>query len=77
MGIGLSGALAGAWISSMIGVNVPNSQLKNFHRAVEQGEILLLVDVPKKRAGDIKELVRQHHPEAGFEGVEPTIPAFP
>jgi hypothetical protein len=77
LGIALAGAGMGAWISSMIGMDVPNRQLKAFTTAVEQGEILMLVDVPKARVEEIEVLVKNHHPEAEIEGTEPTIPAFP
>lgn len=77
LGIALAGAGMGAWISSMIGVAIPNRQLKQFTEAVDRGEILMLVDVPKPRVHEIEELVRSHHPEAEIEGTEPTIPPFP
>lgn len=77
LGIALAGAGMGAWISSMIGVDVPNRQLKAFTDAVERGEILMLVDVPKARVGEIEDLVKSHHPEVDIGGTEPTIPPFP
>lgn len=73
----LLGAGLGAWVSSMIGVSIPNRQLDRFHEAIEQGELLMLIDVPKDRVDEITDLVQQHHPEAHVEGTEPTIPAFP
>jgi hypothetical protein len=73
----LLGAGLGAWVASMIGVSIPNSQLDKFHDAVERGELLMLIDVPKDRVDEITELVKQHHPEAHVEGAEPHIPAFP
>jgi hypothetical protein len=73
----LLGAGLGAWVASMIGVSVPNSHLQKFHDAVEQGQLLMLIDVPKDRVNSITDLVRSHHPEAKIQGTEPTIPAFP
>ena len=61
----------------MIGVDVKNTQIKQFEDAVEKGEILFLVDVPKARVDEIEEMVKKHHPDADIEGTEPTIPAFP
>jgi len=77
LGITLFGAGFGAWISSMIGISLHNSQLKNFEDAIEKGELLFIVDVPKARMGEIRALMKKHHPEAANEGTEPTIPAFP
>ena len=66
-----------AWVSSMIGISAPNSRLKRFEEEIDEGQILMLIDVPKPRVDDITELVRSHHPEAHIEGTEPTIPPFP
>jgi hypothetical protein len=71
------GALVGAWASSMIGVSTPSNRLKRFQSALDQGQILLMVDVPKGRIEEIEARLQQLHPEARLEGVEPDIPAFP
>jgi hypothetical protein len=73
----LMGAGMGAWLSSMIGVGAPNTQLTRFETAVKEGHVLMLVDVPKLRVEEIEQLVKRHHPEADVQGTEPTIPAFP
>ena len=70
---GLLGAGLGAWVASMIGVSVPNTQLKKFEKAIEEGQLLMLVDVPKDRVDEIIELIKSHHPEAHVEGTEPTF----
>ncbi|MEZ5540620.1 MAG: DUF1269 domain-containing protein [Pseudomonadota bacterium] len=77
LGIGLAGAGAGAWVSSMIGISAPSSRLKEFETAIKNGELLMMLDVPKARVEEITDLVRSHHPEAHIEGTEPVIPAFP
>ena len=77
----LAGALAGAgigtWVSGMVGLSAGNTRLKPYEEAIEQGHFLLMVDVPKDKVEKVHELVLKHHPEAEFEGTEPTIPAFP
>lgn len=73
----LAGAGVGAWASSLIGVSVPNTELKRFQNAVESGQILMLVDVPSDREDEIKALIERHHPEVNVAGTEPTKPAFP
>ena len=73
----LAGSGIGAWIASMIGVDVSNSQIKQFEENLKKGEILFLVDVPKERVEKIEAMVKSHHPEADIEGTEPHIPAFP
>ena len=73
----LAGSGIGAWMASMIGVDVANSQIKQFEDDIEKGEILFLVDVPKERVEQIEAMVKSHHPDADIEGTEPHIPAFP
>ena len=73
----LAGAGMGAWLSGMIATDVPNSQLKEFEEAINNGQMLMMIDVPKDRVDEISNLVKKHHPEADMLGTEPTIPAFP
>jgi len=77
LAMGLVGAGMGAWLGGMIGMNVDNSHVKQFQKSIESGQILVLVDVAKNRAEEIEMMVKEHHPDADFEGTEPTIPAFP
>ena len=74
---GLAGVGLGSLMSTMIGLDVPNSRIEKFQDAIESGELLMRVDVPKNRVDEIDELVKKHHPEADIEGTEPTMPAFP
>jgi hypothetical protein len=73
----LAGAGVGAWASSMIGISAPNSRLKEYEKAIADGQYLFLVDVPKDRVEEIEELVKSHHPEAEMHPTEPLIPSFP
>lgn len=77
LGISLAGAGVGAWVSGIIGSSAPNSRLKRFEQAIEEGQLLMVVDVPKDRVDEITELVHKHHAEAEVEGTEPTTPPFP
>ena len=72
-----AGAAIGAWSSGMIGSDVINSRIKPYENAMEKGDILLMIDVPKADVDTITQMVKQHHPEARSEQVDPTIPAFP
>jgi len=73
----LFGAIMGAWVSSMIGVDVRNTQIEQFDPQIEKGEILLMVDVAKTRVVTINEMVHRLQPKAQLAGTEPQIPAFP
>ena len=77
LGSGLVGALFGAWVASMVGVAVPNSRLTQFTRAIDEGRILLMADVPEHRLDEIRALLNARHPEAEDRGIDPHIPAFP
>jgi hypothetical protein len=60
----------GAWVSSMIGISIPNPTVEKFEEAIKAGEILLIIDIPKVQEEDIKQKIKQHHPEALIEGVD-------
>jgi hypothetical protein len=75
--LALAGALFGVWVASLVGATVPNSRLKQFRAWIDQGKLLLMVDVPFTEQERIVEIVRRRHPEAVPGGTEPTIPAFP
>jgi len=75
--LAMFGAGFGAWSASLIGVSTPSNRLKRFTDAIEAGQILLMVDVPRSRVDEIEQRLQALHPEAHLEGVEPDIPAFP
>jgi hypothetical protein len=73
----LAGAGIGAWLSGMVAMDLPNSRLKKYEDAIEKGELLVLIDIPKDRIDELSAVIRKHHPEAEFEGIEPIIPPPP
>jgi hypothetical protein len=77
LGLSVGGAVFGCWVSGMIGISCPSTRLRAFQKAIDQGNILLMVDVPKERVNEITQLIKSHHPEADVKGIEATIPAFP
>ncbi len=74
LGIIIAGATIGSLMGGLAGMNSGNSRLKQFEQAIEQGELLVLVDVPRERIEAIRKLVIRHHPEVEFEGIEPILP---
>ena len=72
----LAGALFDAWTASMIGISAPNRRLKRFAADIEQGRILLVLDLPLGRAGDIQARLQALHPEARLGGREQEQPSF-
>ena len=75
--LAIVGAVFGSWASGMIGISTPNCQLKSFHKKIEQGWILLMVDVPKDRVKEISAMIRKNHPGIHRQGIEAHLPAFP
>ncbi len=73
----LAGALIGAWVAGMIGTDIPNSRLREFASAVENGQVLMMVDVPREQVKTVTNMIKLHHPEADMHGIDPRIPAFP
>lgn len=77
LAMGLVGAGMGAWLGGMIGMDAENIHVKRFEDAIQSGQVLVLLDITKERVDEIVGLIKKHHPDVDFEGVEPTIPAFP
>ena len=77
LALALIGALVGSWAASLIAISVPNSRLKPFAQSIQEGQILLMVDVPQDRAEEVTNLIKQHCPEVKTGGSDPTVPAFP
>lgn len=73
----LLGAAFGAWVASLIGLNIGNTQLSNFEADIQAGRILIMVDVPRRDLKRISAIVRKDDPDAVPGGMEPTMPAFP
>lgn len=73
----LGGALFGGWASGMNAAAVPNSRLRQFAGGIEQGQVLLIVDVPVARVAEIEQMIARRHPEISFGGMEPPMLAFP
>ncbi|MGZ4958896.1 MAG: DUF1269 domain-containing protein [Methylomonas sp.] len=74
LGAIMAGATIGSLAGGLIGMNSGNSRLKQFEDAIEKGELLVLVDVPKERIENISQLITKHHPNVEFDGIEPIMP---
>lgn len=74
---GLAGAGFGAAVAPMLGISVPNSQIEKFRTAIEQGQLLMMVDVDKDREAEIRALVAAICPQVEIGATEPHVPAFP
>ena len=77
LGSTLAGAGVGAWLSSMVGISLPNACLKRFQSAIDQGELLMFVEISHDKKDSIIQSIRRHHPEVDFGGLDPEYPVFP
>ena len=67
----LAGVGVGADLGGMVGLHVGNTRHKAFEQAIERGELLVIVDVPRDRVEEISERIRKAHPEAEVKGTDP------
>lgn len=74
LGILFYGATIGAMMSGLAGLQVGNSRVKKYEDAIERGQLLVMVDIPKERIDEMSQLITKHHPTAQFEGIEPLLP---
>ncbi|MCB1800167.1 MAG: DUF1269 domain-containing protein [Gammaproteobacteria bacterium] len=70
LGMTLGGSAFGAWASSLIGISVPNREVKQFQRAIKAGELLMIVNPGELPVEQVKAIVSGRHPEVGYGGME-------
>jgi len=68
----LASVASGAWFAMF----VPNVRLQEFRTALNQGEILLMVDLSRECAEEVEELMHRRHPEAVDRGSSWTTDLF-
>lgn len=78
LGKTLPGAAFGAWASSLVGTSFPGPEAERVRRAIETGEILVVVspvDIGRER---IRAIVAGHHPGAarGGERADAAAPSW-
>ncbi|MGD8589198.1 MAG: DUF1269 domain-containing protein [Chromatiales bacterium] len=59
-----AGAGFGAVVSALMSSHEHSHDLNAFQKAIERGEVLLMVDIPRSDVDKTKELILTHHPEA-------------
>lgn len=58
----VAGAGFGAWMSSMIGISRDSEHVATFESALDNGQILLMVDVATDRFDDMADRIRRQYP---------------
>ena len=63
------GAGFGALVTALLGSQEHNHRLDVFRRALDRGQLLLMVDVPRQRESEVRATILRHHPEAEIGSV--------
>lgn len=71
LAISFAGAGVGGLMSSMVGSSIGNRRIEQFQAAMEEGELLVMIDVDRDRVEEIESIIKKHHPEAECEGADP------
>ncbi|HHH39600.1 MAG TPA: DUF1269 domain-containing protein [Sedimenticola sp.] len=58
----LAGALFGGVVSALMKQHEHNHRLDRYQRAVDDGQLLLMVDLPRARVAEIRELIQRRYP---------------
>ncbi len=71
------GLFFGGWASSMAAAALPSSRLEPYYKELDEGKVLMILDVPSSRVKEIENLMAERHPEIRFGGEDAHIPVFP
>jgi hypothetical protein len=71
------GAGVGALLTSLAGAAFPSTRLKEFRDAIDEGQILVMVDVPKREVTMFETLIKALDPAVSVEGIEPSAEIIP
>lgn len=61
---GIAGSAFGAWTAAMMGIEEPHSTIRPYQKAIESGQVLILIDVAKDQLEAVQKLIQDHHPDA-------------
>ncbi len=75
--IGLAGSGLGGLLAGIAGAAFHSSRLSQFEKDLEQGKILVLVDVAANDRHQIEELIHKRDPGVIIEGIEPPTSLIP
>jgi hypothetical protein len=75
--LAVAGAVFGTWTSSMIGVSTPSKRLARFEKQIEEGQILMMVDVPLWQVEKIEARLRHTAPRGAAGGDGAGYSGFP
>lgn len=75
--MGLWAAGVGGIMAGIAGGSFSNSKLKSFESAIDEGQILIMADVPDHDVERFEEIIKRLDPEVTVEGIEPPATLIP
>lgn len=67
------GGLFGAWQGGMVGLTRENYKLAPYHHELEAGRHVIMIDVPREREHDVRDLLRVRFPQVQAAGADTTL----
>ena len=74
---GLVGAGINGLLAAIAGASFPNSRLAEFEQKINEGHVLVMVDVATEDVPEVERLIERRHPELEIETIEPPAPVVP
>ncbi|WP_375171471.1 hypothetical protein [Marinobacter sp.] len=71
--MGVFAVLAGGWLGGFGGIGTENYRIRRFHKDLENGKYLIMVDVPKAEVERVEALMAGLHPEAALRGESSSV----
>jgi len=67
------GGLFGAWQGGMVGLTRENYKIEPFHKDIEAGRYLVMVDVKPHNKAEVREIMSMQFPRVRFSGRDSTL----
>lgn len=74
-GIAAAGAAVGGWSAVLVGAGMDRKQIADCEQALQEGRVLMLVDVDADQVETVRETVTSHYPDVVVEDIERIVPA--
>lgn len=68
----MAGASFGAMVSALVARDIPNHELDAFQFDIDNGKVLVILDVKTTQVAEFTQLIKATHPEAMVNVVHPT-----
>ena len=62
----------GTWVGGLVGLQTENHKVVRFHKALEDGKYLIMVDIDPKQQHTVQKPMKIHHPEATLASADRT-----